>query len=78
MTRDARIDEIGRELNRMEDTLSGCDWCEGCGGGDIIYQELLDELRDLEGHYVRVTAFAGEVSYSTKYDFRPKKTGETT
>ena len=72
MTRDARIDEIGRELNRMEDDLSGCDWC--CGGGDEAYQALLDELRDLEGHYVRVTAYAGEVSRSIKYDYRPKDT----
>lgn len=70
MTRDARIEEINRELNRMDDTLSGCDWCEGCGGGIVQYNALLDELRDLEGAYHRVTAFAGEVSVSIKYDYR--------
>jgi len=72
MTRDARIDEINRELNRMEDTLSGCDWCEGCGGGEIVFRELLAELEQLEGAYRRVTAYAGEVSISIKYDYRPK------
>jgi len=69
MTRDARIDEINRELNTMDDTLQGCDWCEGCGNGIVTYNALLDELRDLEGAYVRVTAYAGEVNISTKYDF---------
>ena len=72
MTRDARIDEINRELNTMDDTLTGCDWCEGCGNGIVRYNELLDELRDLEGAYRRVTAYAGEVNISTKYDFTNK------
>jgi len=68
MTRDARIAEINRELNHMDDTLSGCDWC--CGGGDEAYRLLLDELRDLEGHYLRVPA---EVRACwIKYDYRPK------
>ncbi len=72
MTRDARIDEINVELNTMDDTLSGCDWCEECGGGIVRYHELLAELEQLEGAYRRVTAYAGEVSVSIKYDYRPK------
>lgn len=71
MTRDARIAEINKELNRLDDTLVGCDWC--CGGGDEEYQKLLDELRDLGGAYVRVTAFAGEVQHSIRYDYREAK-----
>jgi len=72
MTRDARIDEINAELNTMDDTLSGCDWCAECGGGIVLYDALLDELRDLEGKYTRVTAFGGKVHISTKYDFTNK------
>ena len=74
MTRDARIDEISRELNIMDDTLSGCDWCEECGGGIVRYNELLDELRELEGKYTRVTAYGGEVTISHPYDFTRKDT----
>jgi len=69
MTRDARIDEINRELNTMDDTLSGCDWCEECGGGIVRYNELLAELKDLRGAYRRVTAYGGEVTISTKFDY---------
>lgn len=70
MTRDARIAEIVRELNHMDDTLSGCDWCEGCGNGIIRYHELLDELRDLEGAYLRIVTYNGVTETGYKYDFR--------
>lgn len=72
MTRDARIEELNRELNTMDDTLSGCDWCEECGGGIVTYNALLAELEQLEGAYRRVTAYGGEVTISIKYDYRTK------
>ena len=71
MTKDARIAELNEELNRLEDTVTGCDWC--CGGGDKEYQKLLDELRDLGGEYVRVVTYDGEVERFIKYDFRETK-----
>jgi hypothetical protein len=75
MTRDARIDEINAELNRMDDTLSGCDWCAECGGGETVYYALLDELRDLEGAYIRVCKQEdGTVELSPKFDFRVNST----
>jgi hypothetical protein len=69
MTRDARIAEISAELNHMDNTLSGCDWCEGCGNGIVRYTELVDELRDLEGAYLRVQTYEGKTELSTPYDF---------
>lgn len=71
MTRDARIGEITAELQRMDDTLRNCDWC--CGGGDERYRALLDELRELEGHYVQlIEEDDGTRTPRVKYDFRRK------
>lgn len=66
MTRDARIAEISAELNHMDDTLSGCDWCEGCGNGIVRYHALLRELEDLEGFYLRIM---DDGTTSRKYDY---------
>ena len=54
MTRQWRIGEINAELNRMLRDLSGCDWCDECGGGGRRYAELAQELMDLEGDRIRM------------------------
>ena len=35
-----------QELNNMQATLSGCDWC--CGGGNERWAKLKAELQDVE------------------------------
>lgn len=73
MTKDARIAELNRELNEMDDTLSGCDWCEECGGGIIHYNKALQELRDLEGAYLRIWKDEdGTTRTGIKYDYTSK------
>tara|TARA_R110002020_G_scaffold215462_7_gene422716 strand:- start:12114 stop:12353 length:240 start_codon:yes stop_codon:yes gene_type:complete len=38
---------INAELDEMDHTLSGCDWC--CGGGNEKYAMLIERLRLLGG-----------------------------
>lgn len=41
-----RIQEIKDRLEWMQENLEGCDWC--CGGGDEEWEELTEELSELE------------------------------
>lgn len=41
-----RRGEIQEEMNRMSEELTGCDWC--CGGGYEAYEELHQELVEIE------------------------------
>ena len=34
-----------KAIQRMDATLSGCDWCDGCGGGMIAMGEAQDEAK---------------------------------
>ena len=44
---DARriLASAARAIQRMNHTLSGCDWCDGCGGGNIAVGEAQDEAK---------------------------------
>lgn len=41
-----RIKVIGDRLEWMSDNYEGCDWC--CGGGDEEWDDLKQELVELE------------------------------
>ncbi len=50
-TRDREMFLIMLEMQHMDETLSGCDWCEGCGDGILWYrawERRLDALEDAE------------------------------
>ena len=45
--RRAMCADINNQLDYMEVTLEGCDWC--CGGGDELRDTLLSKLKELGG-----------------------------
>jgi hypothetical protein len=45
--KEVRLKEIEAEVEHIQATYSGCDWC--CGGGDQAMVDLTKEWKDLTG-----------------------------
>ena len=45
-TIERRLRDIAKEIEHLNENLSGCDWC--CGGGNARMKDLLRQKRNLE------------------------------
>ena len=45
-TIERRLRDIAKEIEYLNENLSGCDWC--CGGGNERMKDLLRQKRNLE------------------------------